>query len=89
MFYRMSKLRRTKIRNDEDIRYIFEFIREHGTCKARDIPRDGKKRNGGWVRHYLTRMENFKILNKTKDKDGLYLWSIAFDLLNEDLDEKI
>lgn len=85
----MSRIRRTKIRKDPDIRYIFEFMQKNGACKARDIPRDGIKRTGGWVRHYLTRMENFKIVNKVKDKDGLYTWSIAFDLLNENLDEEV
>jgi hypothetical protein len=34
-------------------------------------------------------MEDFQIINKHRDKDGLHIYSISLDLLNEDVTKPV
>jgi hypothetical protein len=79
----LSRLRKTKLRTNENIQKIFLFLQKFGASKMKDFPSTEFDRT--MLKKTLIKMEDFRIINKVRDKDGLHVYSITLDLLNEDV----
>jgi len=83
----LSKLRKTKLRTNLDIQRVFLFLQQNGSSKMNEFPSEDFNRT--FLKKTLIRMEDFRIINKKRGKDGLHIYSIALDLKSENVFEPV
>jgi len=83
----LSKLRKTKLRTNLNIQKIFLFLQQNGSSRQKDFPKDEFDRT--MLKKTLIKMEDFRILNKVREKSGLHVYSITLDLMNEDVTKPV
>jgi hypothetical protein len=83
----LSRLRKTKLRTNENIQKVFLFLQKNGSLKQRDFPPNEFNRT--MLKKTLIKMEDFRILSKQRGKDGLHVYTLSLDLLNEDVTKPV